>query len=71
MKIKFDSKGLEKAIRKEAENAIRQGKANVSTTRNCPFCSEPLNVPLKDGSTIQCPNCHKEIEINLNVNWTK
>ncbi|MED2940688.1 hypothetical protein [Cytobacillus horneckiae] len=70
MKLNFNTRDLEKAIKKEAEKAIRQGKANITTTRECPFCNKPVDIKVSD-KPVRCPHCRKEIKVNLDIGFNK
>ena len=47
------------------DQALRFSGQRIYQTRLCPYCSECLLPPTKDGATTKCPNCRSTVKWEL------
>ncbi|MCB4844100.1 hypothetical protein LHW04_03360 [Bacillus tropicus] len=67
-KMNFNMNDLEKAIRKQAEQAIKDGASGATTEIECTNCKKEFEIVAKEG-TVNCPHCNEEINITLNIEY--
>ncbi|PGL32168.1 hypothetical protein [Bacillus cereus] len=67
-KMNFNMNDIEKTIRKQAEQAIKNGKSGATTEVECTNCKKEFVILAKDG-TVNCPHCNEEINITLNIKY--
>lgn len=67
-KVNFNMDNIEKAVRKQAEQAIKDGKADITTEVECTNCKKEFEIVAKEG-IVKCPHCNEEINISLNIEY--
>lgn len=62
VKINFDAKKLESAIKSQAREALNKQSYDVE----CPHCRNTFSA--QSGRNV-CPHCHNNVDLNLNINF--
>lgn len=62
VKVNFDKKKLESAIKDQTRKALQNRSYDVE----CPFCHTAFSA--QSGANI-CPHCHKTVDLNLNIKF--
>lgn len=62
--FKFNMNKLEKSIKQQSVQALNNRKYDVT----CPHCGAKVKVPTGKSS---CPRCHNQIDLSLDVSFTK
>lgn len=63
-KFEIDMKKLEKSIMQQSEQALNKRMYDVK----CPHCNAQVKVPTGKS---KCPYCRNEIDLSLNIDFTK
>lgn len=67
-KMNFNMNDLEKALKEQAEESIKNGESDATMELECTHCKKEFEIVVQEG-TIQCPHCHEEIDITLNIKY--